>query len=112
MNARRFHITTAAPLRALVESWLLEMALLTGLASLGPLLSSFVIGNATLLISGLCGLWCALRLRWSNATVPWNLIETAALGAACSLLLTAGLGLGTVALGWGGPLAHGARVAK
>jgi signal transduction histidine kinase len=100
---RKFRFLWGAhPAQALLESWLIGLAILFLLSRQVGAVSPPVLANGLLFLCGTSGLWAVLRSRlpqgqWLRQTV-WEL----AVGLGLGLAMVAGLGAVALLLGWEG----------
>ena len=93
-------LLSAAPAWAMGESWLLGALILAGLAGLAGKINANALGNGTLLLCGVCGMWAVLRVRvpggarWRQATFE------VAVGLGLSGAMAGGLTALVAGLGW------------
>jgi signal transduction histidine kinase len=92
----------AHPAEALLESWLIGLAILFLLSRQVGAVSSPVLANGLLFLCGTCGLWSVLRSRlphggWLRQGV-WEL----GVGLGLGLVMVAGIGVVALLLGWEG----------
>jgi signal transduction histidine kinase len=90
----------AHPAQALLEAWLIGLALLLLLSRQVGVVSPAVLTNGMLFLCGCCGMWVVLRSRlpqgpWQRQ-IPWEL----AVGLALSVVMAAGIGLTAQLLAW------------
>ncbi|NIV30606.1 MAG: hypothetical protein GWN58_14235, partial [Anaerolineae bacterium] len=99
MKTRRF-LWAAHPARALLEAWLIGLAILFLLSLQVGYVDPVVLGNGLLLLCGASGMWAVLRTRvpeggWLRQGA-WEL----GVGFALSLVMLAGIRLPARLLGW------------
>ena len=90
----------AHPARALLEAWLIGLAILFLLYLRVGAVSPVVLTNGLLFLCGTCGLWAVLRCRLPNGPWPRQFAWEGAVGLAVSLVMAAGLRFPAGALGW------------
>lgn len=90
----------AHPGRALVESWMLGLAILFLLSLLVGKVSPFVLSNGLLLLCGVSGMWAVLRVRLPQGSWIRQILWEGTVGIALSLTMTVGLRLPAYLLGW------------
>ena len=101
MKTRRF-LWAAHPARALLEAWLIGLAILVLLSLQVGYVDPVVLGNGLLFLCGASGMWAVLRARvpeggWLRQGA-WEL----GVGFALSLVMLAGIRLPARLLGWEG----------
>lgn len=110
---RRRLLWAALPAQALLEAWLLGLALLFLLSRQVGVVSPAVLSNGLLFLCGSCGMWVVLRSRLPQGSWQRQVLWELAVGLALSLVMGAGIGLVARILGWeetwlrsalGGPL--------
>jgi len=84
----------------MVESWLLGLLMLAGLAGLAGEINANALGNGTLMLCGICGMWAVLRVRVPTGAWWKQLLYEVAVGLALSVVMAGGVTAMIDALGW------------
>ena len=90
----------AHPAQALVEAWLLGLALLFFLSRQVGVVSPAVLSNGLLFLCASCGMWVVLRSRLPQGSWQRQILWELGVGLALSLVMGAGIGLTAQFLGW------------
>ncbi len=101
MKTRRF-LLSAHPARALIETWLIGLAILFLLSLQVGYVEPVVLGNGLLFLCGVCGMWAVLRARIPEGGWPRQGAWELAVGFALSLVMLAGIRIPARLLGWEG----------
>jgi signal transduction histidine kinase len=88
------------PLPAMLEVWLVGMAILFFLSRQVGYASPFVLSNGTLFLCGTCGLWAVLRIRLPHGRWLRQGVWEAAVGGLLSLVMVVGIRVPAHQLGW------------
>jgi signal transduction histidine kinase len=90
MNRRRF-LWHTHPLPAMIETWLVGLAILFVLSRQVGYVSPAVLSNGTLFLCGTCGMWAVLRIRLPHGSWLRQGIWELAVGVLLSLVMVAGM---------------------
>ncbi|MEJ2212363.1 MAG: HAMP domain-containing protein, partial [Anaerolineae bacterium] len=96
---RRF-LWAAHPAQAVLEAWLIGLAILFLLSLQVGAVSPVVLSNGLLFLCGTSGLWAVLRCRLPQGPWPRQFAWEVAVGLVMSLAMAAGIILPAMALGW------------
>lgn len=98
--ARGRLLWAAHPLQALLESWLLGVAILFFLSHQAGVVAPAILSNGLLFLCGSCGMWVALRCRLPQGRWPRQAAWEVGVGLLVSLVMAAGIGGAARLLGW------------
>lgn len=90
----------AHPLRALLETWALGVAILFLMSRALGVARAALFQNGTLLLCGACGLWAVLRTRLPTGKAWRQVAYEVGVALALSLTMAAGMRATTAVLGW------------
>ncbi len=93
---------TAHPAQALLESWLIGLAILFLLSRQVGAVSAPVLGNGLLFLCGSSGLWAVLRSRLPQGRWLRQAVWELGVGLGLSLVMVTGIGALALLLGWEG----------
>jgi signal transduction histidine kinase len=99
MVRRRF-FWSAHPARAILEAWLIGLAILFVLSRQVDVVPSAVLSNGLLFLCGTCGMWAVLRARLPQGSWLRQVLWEGTVGLAIGLAMAIGLQVPARWLGW------------
>ncbi len=99
MTRTRF-LWAARPVQALLEAWLIGLAIFFLLSRQAETASAAVLANGVFFLCGTCGLWVVLRSRLPQGSLRRQALWEVGVGLALSLVMGIGVGLPVRFLGW------------
>lgn len=95
----RFFLSST-PAWAIGECWLLGLVILAGLSGLAGRIDDSALGNGTLLLCAICGMWAVLRVRVPVGSWWRQVLYECAVGLGLSAVMAGGLTATVSGLGW------------